>query len=182
MVINEIQEKLLARSNTRQFLDKHYEDAFYEVAKLVSKNKGSLEEAKDIFHDAIIILLQRKANEKQIDWELSYLIGISRHLLLARIQSEKKMKTLDEFSLNSFGSEENVVVKSSTLLKFIIRTGKKCLDLLTSVYMEKQSMKGIADKFGFTSEHSASVQKYKCIEKVRDTIKSKHLSYEDFFE
>jgi hypothetical protein len=40
----------------------------------------------------------------------------------------------------------------------------------------------IAGRFGFSGERSATVQKFKCLEKVRDTIKSKSLSYEDFVE
>jgi DNA-directed RNA polymerase specialized sigma24 family protein len=181
MVINELQTGL-PKLNILQFLEKHYEEAFYEVAKLVRKNNGSFEDAKDILHDAIIILLQHRADGKEINSELLYLMGISKHLLLSKIRTGKKMKSLEELSHDSFFSEEKMAVRSTKLLEFILRTGKRCMDLLTKVYMEKLSMKDIANEFGFTSEHSASVQKYKCIEKIRNTIKSKNLEYEDFFE
>jgi DNA-directed RNA polymerase specialized sigma24 family protein len=180
MVANEIQESL-PKLKRLQFLERSYEDAFYEVAKLVSKSNGSLEDAKDIFHDAIIILLKHRAEGKEIESEIAYLIGISRHLLLGRIKSERKMQSLDEFS-HDLSIEERVELKSSKLLQFVLQAGKRCMDLLASVYMEKRSMKHVATEFGFKSEHSASVQKYKCLEKVRDTIKSKHLEYEDLFE
>jgi hypothetical protein len=35
---------------------------------------------------------------------------------------------------------------------------------------------------GFANEHSASAQKYKCLEKVREIVKQKSLTYEDFVE
>jgi hypothetical protein len=40
----------------------------------------------------------------------------------------------------------------------------------------------VAQLFGFSGERSATVQKYKCIEKVRETVKQKALTYEDFLE
>jgi hypothetical protein len=43
-------------------------------------------------------------------------------------------------------------------------------------------MKELADLFGYAGERSATVQKYKCIEKVRETVKEQSLAYEDFIE
>jgi len=54
--------------------------------------------------------------------------------------------------------------------------------LLRAFYYDKLSMSKIANRFGFSSERSATVQKYKCLEKVRDLVKEKSLSYEDFLE
>jgi hypothetical protein len=41
-------------------------------------------------------------------------------------------------------------------------------------------MKQIAQRFGLSGERSAAVQKHKCLEKVRNTVKEKALTYEDF--
>jgi hypothetical protein len=43
-------------------------------------------------------------------------------------------------------------------------------------------MKQIAGLFGYSGERSVTVQKYKCLEKVRDTIKQNALHYEDFID
>lgn len=44
------------------------------------------------------------------------------------------------------------------------------------------SMEDLAGRFGYSIVRSATVQKYKCLKKVRDSIKEKSMSYEDFFE
>jgi hypothetical protein len=54
--------------------------------------------------------------------------------------------------------------------------------LLKSFYYDKMPMSDIGRSFGFSGERSATVQKFKCLEKVRDTVKSKALQYEDFVE
>jgi hypothetical protein len=38
----------------------------------------------------------------------------------------------------------------------------------------------IADAYGYSGVRSATVQKFKCLEKVRETIKQKALTYDDF--
>jgi hypothetical protein len=43
-------------------------------------------------------------------------------------------------------------------------------------------MTQVAETFGFSGVRSATVQKYKCIEKVRETVKQKALTYEDFLK
>ena len=68
------------------------------------------------------------------------------------------------------------------LLRFLEVAGKKCMDLLRAAYYKNQDMKKLAIALGYSNEHSVSVQKYKCIERVRKSIKERSLSYEDFME
>jgi hypothetical protein len=56
------------------------------------------------------------------------------------------------------------------------------MELLHAFYYNRQSMDEITDRFGYSSAHSATVQKFKCLEKMRDTVKEKSLRYEDFTE
>jgi predicted DNA-binding protein YlxM (UPF0122 family) len=50
--------------------------------------------------------------------------------------------------------------------------GKKCLELLQAFYYEQRSMQEIAETFHYKTRHSASVQKHKCLEKVREELKT----------
>jgi hypothetical protein len=43
-------------------------------------------------------------------------------------------------------------------------------------------MKKLMKNLGYLNEHSASVQKYKCLEKIRNIVKEKSLTYDDFTE
>jgi len=54
------------------------------------------------------------------------------------------------------------------------------MDLLRSFYYDELPLNDIAETYGFSGIRSATVQKYKCLEKVRETVKEKALTYEDF--
>ena len=57
------------------------------------------------------------------------------------------------------------------LRQYLQAAGKKCLQLLQAFYYEQRSMEEIARELNYRTAHSATVQKYKCLEKVRETIK-----------
>ena len=71
-------------------------------------------------------------------------------------------------------------IQPSVLLRFLQRAGSKCMDLLSDFYFASLSAAELAVSHGFSSAHSASVQKNKCLEKVRSIVKEKQLQHEDF--
>lgn len=73
-------------------------------------------------------------------------------------------------------------VSSSRLMRLLQTAGRKCMELLSAFYYEKLPMEQLADRYGFSGPRSATVQKFKCLEKVKDTVKEKSLSYEDILE
>ena len=87
-----------------------------------------------------------------------------------------------DFLVNIPADEKEPGVNTNQLLHLLETTGKRCMDLLRSFYYKKKTPAEIAEDHNYNSEHSASVQKYKCLEKVRDTIKEKSLSYEAFID
>ena len=56
------------------------------------------------------------------------------------------------------------------------------MDILKAFYYDNLPVNKIATLFGYSGVRSATVQKFKCMEKVRETIKEKSLAYEDFIE
>jgi hypothetical protein len=71
---------------------------------------------------------------------------------------------------------------SKRLLNFLKIAGKRCLDLLRAFYFQQKPVNEIANELDYSNEHSVSVQKYKCLEKVRNVVKEKSLAYDDFTE
>jgi DNA-directed RNA polymerase specialized sigma24 family protein len=162
-----------------------YEEAFPPVAGFVSKQGGSLQDAKDIFQDALVIFYEKQVGaESNIKLTAeAYLIGIAKHLWIKRFKTDFKLLSLDALEKEISIAENNLEDKSANkLLTLLEVTGKKCLELLRSIYYEKQSMNEVSKTFGFSGAHSASAQKYKCIEKMKDKVKEKSLTYEDFLE
>lgn len=162
-----------------------YITAFPLVAGFVRKINGSLDDASDLFQDALVIYCE-KITDPDFSTYISaeaYILGITKHLWIRKYTRDRKKVSLDimESSI-TIPDDYDPEVDSIQLLNLLATTGKKCMELLQAFYYEKISMKALAGKFGFGSERSATVQKYKCIEKIRDTIKEKSISYEDFIE
>ncbi len=159
-----------------------YLEAFPLVARYVSKMGGSLEEAKDVFQDALVAFYEKVVVGKAVlpKDEKAYLLGIARYQWIKKYQDKQRQATTDSFE--EVPEAPMPGPSSERVLNFLERAGRKCLELLKSFYYDRQSMPEVAEKFGYTTVRSATVQKYKCLEKVRDQVKAKSMSYEDFLE
>ena len=172
-----------AAETRERFFEELYEKAFPPFARFAGSMKASFQDAKDIFHDALVIYYE-KCSETDFVVKSSpqaYILGIAKHLWIRKFHHDRQKISMDEMESgivipdNYFTSVNEV-----RLLQFLERTGKKCLELLQKFYYEKEPLKEIARTLGYRTEHSAAVQKFKCIGKLRDTIRSKSMEYEDF--
>ena len=154
-----------------------YKNVFPKFAAFIARHHGDLEDARDIFHDAMLRYLESGARAG-IDNESAYLMTIARNLWFGKIKENKKQPGVTTTEL--IIEEINPDKKLHQLYNFLAMTGGKCMDLLTSFYFEQKSIRDIKEQFNFSSEHSTSAQKYKCVEKLRKAIKEKSLNYEDF--
>jgi RNA polymerase sigma factor (sigma-70 family) len=160
-----------------------YKKAFPAAARYISKMGGSFDGAKDVFQDALVIYYEKAiAGSARPNDEKAYILGIVKHLWIRKFNRDCKNTPLDDTDLADSLAEQEDDRLSAKLMQFVERTGKRCIELLRSFYYEKLPMAEVAQQFGYASTHSATVQKYKCLEKVREQIKEKALTYEDFFE
>lgn len=158
-----------------------YLDAFPAVARYVSKTGGNLEEARDAFQEALMVYYEKVVVHQHPvqHTEKAYLLGISKNIWLKQQTRALKTQSLGEHLLTETPTSKPIHNK---LLLFLQRTGKKCMDLLQAFYYEKASMNELSARFEFRNERSATVQKYKCLEKVRSQIKKRDLTYGDFMD
>lgn len=163
-------------------LEAVYLKTFPLVAAYIRKMGGSLEEAKDIFHDALVAYMEKKQDIPLQYSEQSYILGIVRNLWSKRFSESSKQMPFESVSGKPFTDEDYQEASSPGLLELLTATGRKCLDLLSAFYYEKLDMESLAKRFGFSGARSATVQKFKCLEKVKETVKIKSLQYEDFME
>jgi DNA-directed RNA polymerase specialized sigma24 family protein len=160
------------KSKTREALFiQLYKTAFPTLAVMVRQHGGTLEEAKDIFQDALVIYYEKKSVEgfSPVTSDAQYVNGIARILWYKKFKENKNKVPLNQDVLLKSPEEEPAI--SENLLKFVEASGKKCLDLLTSFYYDHMNMKELALRFGFSGERSATAQKFKCLEKVRTAIR-----------
>lgn len=159
-----------------------YETAFPKVAFFISRRNGTFQDAKDIFHDALVIFYE-KIMEKKVEPKLSpeaYLLGIAKHLWVRKYNRERALISLDAAEMSiTIPDDYFPSRKTHRLVDFLARAGKKCLEILQAFYYDKQPADEIARTFGYRNAHSATVQKFKCLEKIRTTVKEKSISYDD---
>lgn len=165
-----------------QFFISLYKKAFPKVAGYVGKMGGSFDEAKDIFQDALVIYYEKLTTgsfELHVN-EQAYLLGISRHLWSKKFRENVQQTDLDA----AFDAIETKAQEPSSarLMHYLETAGEKCMEILKAFYYDNLPVQSIATLFGYSGTRSATVQKYKCMEKVRETIKEKSLAYEDFIE
>ncbi len=160
---------------------KLYQECFQSVAIYIKKMGGTLDDARDIFQDALVLYYEKVlAGSLKIDHSHeAYIMGIVKNLWLKQMRNTRHF---EEISGMEIMEEQSMKPKLDKILSQLKITGKKCLDLLQTFYFEQINMKEVAERFGFRSERSATVQKYKCLEKVRNEVKLKSLGYEDFLD
>jgi DNA-directed RNA polymerase specialized sigma24 family protein len=185
MVVAEVLPDIQTPQARKSLFEDLYQRAFPRVARFVSSRNGSFQDAKDIFQDALVIYYEKLVEKKLAVHasEEAYVLGIAKHLWLRKFNREKDLVSLDELESSIDVPDEYFPhVETNKLVLFLERTGKKCMELLRAFYYTRQSMEEITNNFGYSSTHSATVQKFKCLEKMRDTIKEKSMRYEDFTE
>jgi DNA-directed RNA polymerase specialized sigma24 family protein len=173
-----------ARAEKEQLLTDLYARTFPVVARFVSKMGGALPDAKDIFQDALVIYY-----EKQVAGTLNgvlsaeaYLMGIAKHLWLRKFRQDKGRLAFSPEEAQVSIPPDYFREADNRLLALVQLSGRKCLELLQAFYYDKLGLPDIARAFGYRSVRSATVQKYKCLEKIRAQVKAKAISYEDLAE
>jgi DNA-directed RNA polymerase specialized sigma24 family protein len=158
-----------------------YLEAFPAVARFIKQAGGDLTLARDIFQEALLAFYEQvEIGGREIQTsEKAYLMGISKRIFLKKREREMQTEGLEKVEMKE---EYAPQPSEQKLLHHLQLAGQKCLDLLTAFYYEKLSMRHLASRFGFRTERSATVQKYKCLEKVRESIHQQSLNYEDFLD
>lgn len=173
----------LPAGTREKFFEELYEKAFPPFARFARNMQASFDDAKDIFHDALVIYYEKRM---VADFAIrtsaeAYILGIAKHLWIRKFNQDRRKISLNSMeSAISLPADYFPAVNEIRLLKFLERYGKQCMELLRKFYYEKTPLKDIAASLGYRSTHSVSVQKFKCIGKIREVIKSKSMDYEDF--
>lgn len=174
---------VLPESSRSSVLEDLYEKAFPAFARFAARMRGSFDDARDVFHDALVIYHEKTLRE-HVSIQSSpeaYVVGIAKHLWIRKFNLDRQKLSLDSLENGiCVPPDFHASVNEVRLLNLLERTGRKCLELLASFYFEKTPLKDIAGVLGYRNEHSAAVQKFKCLGKMRQAIKEKNMNYEDF--
>lgn len=160
-----------------------YQRAFPVVAQYVSRMGGSFDQARDVFQDALVVYYEKVIVVPAVlSNDIGYLIGISKNLWLKRYRDAGRHTVPLEANDTNMAWADDQSPSSKRIFRFLEVAGRKCMDLLKAFYYDQMPLKEIAEKFGYSGIRSATAQKFKCLEKVREKVKEKALVYDDFME
>ena len=167
-----------------------YEASFPAVARYIARRGGTLAEAEDVFQDALLVYYEKSRDGAfHVErGEKEYIFGVARYLWAKRYRENERHVPLDEMvaayerrALDPrWEGAGEPQVAHHRIVRVLQAAGQQCMQLLTAFYYDKLDMDGLADRFGFSGKRSATVQKFKCLQKVKKLVKEKSLQYEDF--
>ncbi len=156
-----------------------YTDVYPKVRAMILSNNGQLDDAKDVFQDAVVVFYRYVKNgkfneEKDIS---GFIYGVSRNLFYKLINKKSKNQNLDsvkELEDSSDIEKELITDEKETALHSLMHElGERCKELLMLSVFNKISMKEIAEKMGFANENAAKTGNYKCKQRLMKMIEKK---------
>ena len=152
-----------------------YKDNYNMVQSLVINNNGSAQEAKDIFQEAMIVLLEKaRSGSFELNCQIkTYVYSVCRRIWLKKLQQYNRYTNEVESMVATVPVEEDVEEyekrdqEFTMMEKAIGGLGEPCKGLIEAFYIQKKSMQDIADFFGYTNAANAKTQKYKCLMRLK---------------
>ena len=172
--------------NDRKAIETIYRDNYNMVQALVLKNSGNVDDAKDVFQEAMIVLYERVQSEAfELNCQIkTYIYSVSRRLWLKKLLHQNRFLIADEPEHEVISLEEEVEEHEKQHTEFVMMEramgslGEPCKSLLEAFYMQKRSMQEIATNFGYTNSENAKNQKYKCLMRLKKLFFSQYKSHE----
>ena len=166
-------------------------DEYYPSIKyLIFSNHGNDEEARDIFHDAVIIVFDKVRNgELTLNCSLkTYIYAICKNLWLKRLKIRKRrqfqrIENPDSIAEEAFEIKEKYDIEEIKRLLYqrhFVKLNEMCQEILGMV-LDKKSFREIAKTMKFRNEQYARKKKYRCLQILIDSIMNDP-DYKNFIE
>ena len=167
--------ELIARDDEKA-LNVFYKLHFPMVLNFILKNNGTVNEAKDIYQETIIVFYNKiMSHEFRLESKLkTYIYSVSRRLWLNRLKEKSRftseisdfsdfipIKELDE---NKFAEDE---LKFAAISEGLEKIGEPCKTILNDFYIGQKSITDLALKMGYSNADTAKNQKYKCLQRLK---------------
>jgi len=149
------------------------------VGWLQTKQSLQLEDAKEIFQTAVVILYDNVISGKleQLNSNIkSYLYGICKNKAFELYRQQKRVSSKEEFpTIHAYVIDEvsdNEVLESEIkqMNRALSKLGDPCRLILQLYYYKKMSMADITLKMGYKNAATTKNLKYKCIKRLQKAI------------
>ena len=172
------QENLLLKGlaqNDKSSIEATYRENYSMIQAFILNNNGSVDDARDIFQEAMIVLYEKSRLESfSLNCQIkTYVYSVCRRLWLKRLQQLNKFSTQVDSLEDTVPVEEEIEEHEKkdndfTMMEHAMaKIGEPCKSLLDGYYLQKKSMQEIAADFGYTNADNAKTQKYKCLVRLK---------------
>ncbi|QMU31475.1 sigma-70 family RNA polymerase sigma factor [Adhaeribacter radiodurans] len=170
-MIADWQQQLVA--NREKTLTKIYARAYPMVLHYVKQQGGTPDDAQDLLQEAIILFYEKIMLEELTLTALvtTYIMGVCKNLWRRELEKRQRQEAL-VIEKTDLADDIPAETGSSTLelVNYVEQLGQKCRDMLLAFYYFGQSIPAIAKQHQYRTVHSASVQKFKCLERLRKSL------------
>lgn len=156
-----------------------YRRTFPAVRQHVLRRGGTDQDAQDVFQDALVVFY-----EKTVAGTLTltaapgtYLVGVCRNLWQRELERRARHPHTDLAEAQHQPAEDAPPMlaehpAASAALAYVEQLSEKCRNILLSFYYFRQPLSQIAAVHQFGSVRSATVQKFKCLERLRNAVRA----------
>jgi RNA polymerase sigma factor (sigma-70 family) len=161
------------KSGKEEYFQFLYETYYPSVQRFVLRNSGDAEDARDVFQEAIIVLLEKIRHH---DFVLTsglktFIFAIAKNIWLKKLRERKRERLTETEDINqlSLSVEDDDVEKpmEARLASWLNSITENCARILKAMFFNKESIDLLMIKMGWKNKHTAANQKYKCLEQVK---------------
>lgn len=162
-------------------LDYLYKKYYKMMTNIVLKNNGTLDEAKDVYQEALVVFWQKAASGKLVLTSKisTFLYSICLNQWRKELDRKSRLSSeeVDKEEYQSHDEQERYKI----VMQCIGELGETCKRILTYYYFDGLNMTDIAEKMNFANTDTAKTKKYKCKKKLDSLIRERY-STTDFFD
>jgi RNA polymerase sigma factor (sigma-70 family) len=164
------------KSRNDEILRYIYSDYFPPIEKFIYNNHGTSQDARDVFHDAILIIYQKlKEDELNINCSLkNYIFGICKLIWLKELKAAGSKKTFRMDLENTFSDQEIEDIEDrekKALFQYHFKQLSEDCQKMLRLFYDGASMEEISEIMGYRSEGYTRRKKFDCKERLMKMIK-----------
>jgi RNA polymerase sigma factor (sigma-70 family) len=170
----QLREALL--EDREKTLERIYARTYPMVLHYVKKHGGTSDDAKDLLQEAMILFYEKllQGNLTLTSSISTYLMAICKNLWRSLYRKRSKFSGFpDEVSQQLADDSAGDYTRAElNIVQYMESLGQKCKDILVDFYYHNLRMDQIADRYLYRNVHTATVQKFKCLERLRKSVSS----------
>ena len=138
-------------SNNKQAIESIYKDNFTVIQVFILNNNGTVDEARDIFQEAMIVLYEKAlTGQFELTCQLrTYIFSVCRRLWLKRLQQMNRFSNNTDHIAETIAVEEEIEAHEkynsdiNLMENAMSKLGEPCKSLLDAYYTQKKNMQDI---------------------------------------